>query len=163
MFKTPLTGPKSFGIPQLVTVCATIVLLYAAAAAQGVTDEKSFISRYSDLFTLILGAGAVGTILLNIVWGFFNRKKYDSLKETIDDQQEIIAAKELRNAELKLHCSEIEARLTLSIERKESTITGLKVSNGAVVSQNLQMKAILKGLRLSGKWDGHEDQIHQTQ
>lgn len=144
-----------------------IALLFCLGVAfvaiiQAQTEGGSESSIKGIATTIVAVIGAI-SLVFGIGWGLLNRKNYDKLKETIEELEESCESKDKRIEELRLTCAATEARINLVIVAQTTTITGLKVSNEAVVSQNLQMKAILKGLRLSGKWEGHEDVIHITE
>lgn len=153
----------SYRIPQIVTTLAGLLFFYIAIAAQGGPDAPAPPGwTLKEIATTAVAIAGFVSLIVGVGWGLINRKNYDKLKETIDDLEEVAESKESRITELKLRASETEARLQLRLNNNDITITGLKVSNEAVVSQNLQMKAILKRLRLDGKWEGHEDELHRT-
>jgi len=102
-------------------------------------------------------------VLGNVAWSFFNRRSYDKLKEVISEQNELIESHQKRHANLKLVASEMETRLSCEIATLKGEVQRLGVNNQAVVSQNLQMKAILKQQRLAGNWQGHEEQIFERE
>jgi hypothetical protein len=102
---------------------------------------------------------AVLTIIVNIVWSFFSRKKYEKIIEANADLTRVLEAKEMRLDDLKTELSDYKTDQEITVKELRFQIKGLTVSNGAVVTQNLQAKAILKQQRLAGKWDGHEDDL----
>lgn len=144
---------------QGVRLSVALVVLTIATAAVFAAEPSDVASTTKEVFAYIIAAAGAVSILLNVIWSFFNRKNYDKLKETISDQEDIIDAKDRRNNELKLKLSETEAQRELKKLEDEQTISGLKVSNGAVTRENLQMRAILKKLRLEGKWEGDEENV----
>lgn len=137
------------------------VTVYAAEAAPGTP-----MSSLQDIATYALAIAGLVSLIVGVGWGLINRKKYDKLNETINDLQEVIDAKEMRIQEKILQYSELDARCKLHIKELERSTEILGETNIAVVSQNLQMKAILKLLRLEGKWAGNEEDVfnlHRTQ
>jgi hypothetical protein len=111
------------------------------------------------------GMAAIGfvTLTVAIVYGFFKKQKYDNLKTDRDEWKGIAESREERIVEIQEKYALVRANLELTIKERDSKIRNLEVSNEAVVSQNMQMKAILKKLRLDGKWEGHEDNLHTTE
>ena len=110
------------------------------------------------LQTIVTVAGFVA-LAAGIVYGLINRKNYDKLNETITELKAINESKDNRLLELKLQLEATTAKLTLDIQRLRSDVERLEVSNEAVTAMNLQMKGILRELRLAGKWEGHEDAV----
>lgn len=151
-----------YRIPQIIAALSGVLATYYVIAAQSAEPQASGVNIKELATTAMAVAGAIA-LVVGIGWGIINRKNYDKLKETIDDLEEVLESKDRRIEELRLTASESEARLTLRIVGFETTCRNFKVSNEAVVSQNLQMKAILKRLRLDGKWQGHEDDLHRTE
>lgn len=142
-----------------VRLAVALVVLLLAVAAVFAAEPSTVSDTTKEVIAYVVGGFGALSIVLNVIWSFFNRKNYDKLKETISDQEDIIDAKDRRNTELLLRISEIEAQRDLKYKENEQTIVGLKVSNGAVTRENLQMRAILKKLRLEGKWEGDEENV----
>jgi hypothetical protein len=114
------------------------------------------------VFSWVIAFSGIVTLLLGVVYGFVKKQKYDNLETTLEEWKGIAEGREERIKELKYSQGETEAKLKLQIAAKVNEVTNLQESNGALVSQSLQMKAILRELRMSGAWSGHEDRIHET-
>lgn len=143
-------------VPSLI-VSIMVAVFYTVAVAQSSSDpEKTGVLL---VFTYIVSAMAVLTIILNVVWSFFSRKKYEKIIEANADLTRVLEAKEMRLEDLKTELTDFKADQEIIVKELRFQIKGLTVSNGAVVTQNLQAKAILKQQRLAGKWDGHEDDL----
>ena len=155
--------PKIPAMAALLAGCvAFLAIVFVRVSAQAQTPEPGVMSISKDVFSWVIGfAGAVG-LLCGIIYGFVKKQKYDNLETSLAEWKEIAEGREERIKELKYTQTEGEAKLRLKIAEKEGENTNLRESNGALVSQSLQMKAILKDLRLSGTWAGHEDRIHET-
>jgi hypothetical protein len=164
LFAYAMTKPEIPKIPAMITLTAACLIIVAVVfiniSAQ--TPDATAIVAAQSLFGWIITTAGTIALLVGIIYGFFKKQRYDNLETERNEWKSLAESREERYTELALRKSELESRLTLKIERKETTITNLKVSNDAVVRMNLQMKAILKGLRLAGKWEGHEDNIHDT-
>jgi hypothetical protein len=158
----------SYRLPLAIALCIGLGLCYVAVSVIAQTPEPAptRASSVKDLMEYALAIAGFTSLVIGIGWGLLNQKKYDKLKETIDEQNELLDVKDKRIEELKLKYSEADARHTARIATLESEAFILEGTNEAIVSQNLQMKAILKGLRLSGAWSGHEGDIfglHKTE
>lgn len=158
MFRT-LYNLRPSRMPTVAAATVALGGLYMAVAAQA--PETAAATSGKEVLGFVMGIAGLTTLVAGIVWGLWNRKNYDKLKETIGELEDSCESKDKRIAELKLNAIEAEAKLKIELATKDTTIVGLKVSNLSVVSQNLQMKSILRGLRLSNKWEGHEDDVFQ--
>lgn len=141
-----------------VAATAAVFLFAAAVYAQGQDIEPS-VAQKIGYFLAICGAVA---ILGNVAWSFFDRKRHDKKNETISELEKALTSRKERLEEEKA----INDRLRHSINDMRLRIEKVELTNEAVVSQNLQMKAILKQLRLTGKWEGNETDIfnlHDTE
>lgn len=152
-----------YRVPQVLAALAGVFALYIAITAQAPVETQASGSSIKEAASTGIAVLGFISLVVGVGWGIINRKNYDKLKENIDDLDELLESKDKRIEELKLTASEAQARLALRLKLVEGDCQNLKVSNEAVVSQNLQMKAILKRLRLDGKWEGHEDELHRTE
>lgn len=151
-------------IPAMVTLTTGclifIVLVFINISAQAPTGDPIVSSQ--SVFSWIVAAAGCITLVVGIVYGFVKKQRYENLKTERDELKSLADSREERIKELKYTHSESEARHKLTISEKDRSITNLQESNSALVSQSLQMKAILRGLRLDGTWHGHEERIHET-
>jgi CheY-like chemotaxis protein len=169
MFKPMIQKP--YRVPAYVCIIVIAALIYmAGVAAQAQSPapspnppEPTLDYIKSVIGTLTTVAGFIA-LIVGIVLGLFNKNNVDRLKANVQELEDIIETKEARNKELKLQNEAKEAKDALEIQTLKKKNEALEVSNESVVGHNLQMKAILKGLRLTGKWGGHEDEIflHRT-
>jgi hypothetical protein len=165
MFILAMTRPPS-KIPAMVTltaactICIAVVFINISAQSQPASDPMA-VSQ--SAFSWIIAAAGCITLLIGIGYGFLKKQKYENLETERDELKSIADSREERIKELKAVCEATENRLKLQIAGKDTTITNLKESNSALVSQGLQMKAILRRLRLEGIWQGDEERIHETQ
>jgi uncharacterized protein involved in exopolysaccharide biosynthesis len=169
MFKTMMLKP--YRVPAYTLILFGASALYFAGIAYGQTDaaatatppEPTLEYLKSVIGTIVTVAGFI-SLMAGIVIGLLNKNNTDRLKANIAELEDIVETKERRNTELKLTHEAEAAKSALSIAKLEKKLTVFEVSNESVVEINLQMKAILRGLRLSGQWAGHEDDIfiHKT-
>lgn len=158
----------SIRIPAIIAMslasclCIPFILRVSAQGAPGTSPVEPLHSSQS-LFSWVIAAGGFITLLIAIGYGFAKKQKYLNLETERNELKSLAESREERIKELKYTASESEAKNDLKMKNKETEITGLKESNKALVSQALQMKAILRKLRLDGIWNGHEDSIHETQ
>lgn len=159
MFRPMLMKP--YRTPLLITAVTSLGLVWFAVTVLGaeVSPSAPSTASFKDFIQYVMGVAGFVSLVVGVGWGLINRKKYDKLKETIDDLTELIEAKEKRIEEITLSKAEMESRFNLRIVALEQAATNLGIVNEGIVSHNLQMKAILKKLRLEGKWEGHEDDI----
>lgn len=144
--------------------CVALFLFVLAVVAQGAetSPERSATEKLSLFLAL---CGVLG-ILGNVAYSFWNRKEYDKLKDANNDLQMALDSRTERMGEEKARNERLELTLATMTTEMKRRVEKLELTNEAVVSQNLQMKAILKGLRLSGKWEGNENDIfniHDTE
>lgn len=162
---------KPYRVPLYALILFGAGSLYLAGIAYGQsptpaptpTPEPTLEYLKSVIGWIVTVAGFI-SLMGGIIIGLLNKSNTDRLKANIVELEDIVETKEKRNVELKLVHEAEKAKDVLKIERLETDKQNLKVSNESVVAVNLQMKAILKGLRLSGQWAGHEDEIfiHKT-
>lgn len=164
MFAQAMYRPAS-KIPAMVTMAAAclicIVGIFIRISAQAPNSDSLAISQ--SVFSWIVAAAGFITLVFGIGYGFVKKQKYDNLETERNELKSLAESREERIKELKYTHSESEAKWKMKVSLKDVDITNLKESNSALVSQSLQMKAILRSLRLSGVWHGHEDNIHDTQ
>jgi hypothetical protein len=169
MFKSMAVKPYRVFCNSLILLGATALYFAGIAYGQSPTPapapapEPTLEYIKSVIGWIVTVAGFI-SLMAGIVLGLLNKSNTDRLKANIAELEDIVETKERMNGTLKLTHEAEKAKDTLKIERLEKDKENLTVSNEAVVSINLQMKAILKGLRLSGQWAGHEDEIfiHKT-
>lgn len=173
MFKPMLHKPYRVPAYACLIVAATLAYMVGVAAqaqapnpapAPPPTDTDQTLAYIKSMVGTITTVAGFVALIGGIVYGMLKKNNTERLKANIQELEDIVETKETRNKELRLQLEAQEAKAALRIERLEQEKTNLSVSNEAVVGHNLQMKAILKQLRLSGKWGGHEDSIflHQT-
>ena len=154
-------------IPVLITVFAGCLLcvgiVIVKVAAQTSQPESVSFSMPTNWAQWILSVGGAITMAAGIIYGLFKKQKYENLTRDRDEWKDLAETREERIKELRYASSEAEAKLKLIIAHGERSIENLSESNSALVSQSLQMKAILRGLRLKGVWNGDEERIHETQ
>jgi hypothetical protein len=143
-------------------ICIGIVFLNVAAQSPS-GGESNAISISKEIFLWFMGATGFISLLIGIGYGFFKKQKYENLETDRDEWKDLAETRGERIKELKYTHTESDSRLKLEISNREIDIRNLRESNGALVSQSLQMKAILRDLRLTGAWQGHEERIHETQ
>lgn len=145
-------------------ICIGIVFLNVAAQTGSPTPtDTNPISLSREIFGWALAAAGFISLVLGIGYGFFKKQKYENLTKDRDEWKDLAETREERIKELKYTHGEAEAKLKLTIATREKSIENLSESNSALVSQSLQMKAILRSLRLQGHWHGDEERIHETQ
>lgn len=155
--------PKIPAMAAFLAGCIALIgIVFIQVAAQTAPAEQNAMAISKDVFSWVIGFSGVVMLLLGIVYGFVKKQKYDNLETTLDEWKGIAEGREERIKELKYSHGEETAKYKLQIETRDRSITNLQESNGALVSQSLQMKAILRELRMSGQWQGHEDRIHET-
>ncbi len=162
---------KPYRVPLYALILFGATALYFAGIAYGQTPtpaptptpEPTLEYIKSVIGWIVTLAGFI-SLMAGIILGLLNKSNTDRLKANIEELEDIVETKERRNAELKLEHEAKEAKSALAVTKLETKVERLEVSNESVVSINLQMKAILKSLRLSGQWTGHEDEIfiHKT-
>lgn len=158
------------GAPTLAAVVAACVIffgvVYLKVIAQTpspapVTSEQtvslSQIQYAAQWFLTVFG---FISLVIGIVYGFFKKQKYDNILKDRDEWKGIAESREERIKELGHIANAVDARHKLKVKECDTSITNLKESNNALVSLCLQMKAILRDLRLAGLWTGHEDRIY---
>jgi hypothetical protein len=142
--------------------CAIIIgIVFLNVAAQTQPSDSVSVSR--DIIDWIIRLAAAASVFAGIGYGFVKKQKYDNLENERNELKSLADTREDRIADLQSALSEREARYKLALAEKDRELVNLRESNGALVSQGLQMKAILRGLRLDGSWPGHEERIHETQ
>lgn len=149
-------------IPRWSATCAglamfvTILFVNSYAAEERQSDSLNRLSELLQLagYVLVIIVGAAGTF-----YGVFNRKKYDGLKSIIEEKDLVIETIQERFNAIEIKCREQREADANRLELERHKVINLTVSNEGVVSLNLQQKAVLKALRLAGKWDGHEDEL----
>ena len=151
-------------IPTRITIAAgvifSILALWVNILAQAPSEVFGSTKEIAVWFVAIASFVA---IFWSIGYGFLKKQKYDNIKKESDEWQGLAESRAARIAENnEKHLLEI-SNLQLKLQAKDTRIRNLDISNEAVVSQNLQMKAILKELRLSGQWQGHEEKLHLDQ
>jgi hypothetical protein len=155
-----MTQPNS-QIPTRITVTAAVLFsvlaLWVNIYAQG---SPGVYDSTKELFGWFLAAGGFITMLVGIVYGFAKKTKYDNIERERDEWKDIAESRLSRITEIQATNTLQQENLRLTVKTKDTKILNLEVSNEAVVSQNLQMKAILKRLRLDGQWQGHEEMLY---
>jgi hypothetical protein len=149
-------------IPAFITMMAACLFCVLAVAVRVAAQAADPIAISQTAFAWVMVAAGTITLLIGIGYGFAKKQKYANLEQERDELKSIAESREIRIKELKEVCEATETRLKLKIANKETDIINLKESNGALVTQSLQMKGILRDLRLKGVWHGHEDNIHDT-
>lgn len=155
------TLPHERGIVRYISAIVGVLCLTVAVIAQSNDQQSTNLAAYKEGMEFIIVIAAAGTVVFNVIWSFFNRKNYDKLKETINDQKELLESRAERIENNKLVIEGMLAKHQLELSECRQMSRDLRVSNEAVVGQNLQIKAILKRLRLEGKWEGDEN-LHVT-
>ncbi|HLA96621.1 MAG TPA: hypothetical protein VK612_12935 [Pyrinomonadaceae bacterium] len=153
-------------IPAFVTMTAaillSIVVVFISISAQ-TSQSTDAIAASQNIFSWFMTAAGTIALLVGIIYGFVKKQKYANLETERNELKSLAESREERIKELIYTASESKAKLELKIANKETDITNLKESNSALVSVSLQMKGILRKLRLDGIWHGHEEEIHETQ
>lgn len=157
---------KPYRTPAYACLIAMVTVLYFAGVyvnaqsttIQPPTPEPTLEYIKSIIGTVTVVAGFI-SLITGIVLGMVNRANTERLKANIQELEGLVDTKDARNEELKLQNIADNAKHDLIVERLNKKVSVLEVSNESVVGHNLQMKAILKGLRLNGKWSGHEDDL----
>ena len=175
MFHQPLTNTHQLVVRTTLTItlilCITIAIFAQDGEATGV---------YSTAFSWAKDIGIIiGAIVLvaTILYSVFNRKHYEGLKDTIEEKDLSLKAKTERietleeqivkqrkdaadEAEkLKLKHKADVAKLQVKIDELVLDCEHSKAAARALSQVNLQAGAVLKQLRQSGAWTGHENDI----
>lgn len=157
-------------IPARVTfavgLLVTELFVFLSVFGQAPTDP---IAAAQSWFSWIVAAAGFVTLAIGIGYGFFKKQRYENLKTERDELKSLAESREDKINDLKTDLSDQKTKfelkisqLTLQLRGSEDLVTNLVTGNKSIVSENLQMKAILKGLRVSGVWHGNEDDIHRT-
>lgn len=156
-------------LPSVITLVAAVIIfvgivgIRVAVAAETLPatapDDRLSVSK--EVFQWIVAAAGLISLVFSIGYGFFKKQKYDNILKDRDEWEGVAKSREERIKELKYVASEIQARHELAMNECRETITDTQEINKALVSQSLQMRAILRELRLSGQWPGHEDRIYE--
>jgi hypothetical protein len=167
-----MTKPTS-RLPTLVTVASGIfifeVFLFVTIFGQ-VSPPADPVTATQSWFAWIVAAAGFITLAIGIGYGFFKKTKYQNIKTDRDEWKGLAETREARIKELKIESADQKTRLELKVaetklelEHEADLNRNLVSGNKAMVIDYLQMKAILKKLRLDGVWHGDEDNIHRTQ
>ncbi len=135
-----------------------LALLGFTMVAFGETPTEIGSTTKEVLATIIAGGGVLA-LLGNVAWSFFSRKSHDKLKESVSELEKLLEIRKLKSEEQDVRIGELQAKLTLESRTKGDIIAGLTDTNISVTRENMQMRAILKALRLEGKWTGDEDDV----
>lgn len=147
----------------LVLLLVYFVISANAAEVQAIpaaTPEKGYTLK--EIFEAMAATVGIVTFVVGVAYGLYNRKKYDNLRENIEELESLLKTADRTNESQKKAFDLKEAEYKLKEAETGVTVINLKTSNTAVVKQNLQCKAILRMLRIAGKWEGHEDEIFTT-
>lgn len=157
-------------IPVMVTFMAGCLIFLgivfinvSAQSSSPPPTDTDLISVSKEIFLWVVASAGAISLFVSIGYGFFKKQKYENLEKDRDEWKGLAESREERIKELKYTHSEEQARLNLTIATRGTSITNLQESNGALVSVSLQMKAILRKLRLGGVWQGHEERIHEIE
>jgi hypothetical protein len=152
------TAPTRITILAACVIVMSIVLLNVAAQ----TPNSESVSVSKDIIDWVIRLAAAASVFAGIGYGFVKKQKYDNLENERNELKSLAESREERIKECQYTLAEREARYKLELSVKDREVVELKESRSALVSQSLQMKAILRGLRLNGNWSGHEERIHET-
>ncbi len=154
----PSKIPPLIALLTGVAVCILVVMVRIS----GQQPASNALEASSVVFSWILLAVGFVSIVVAVVYGFAKKQKYENLEKERNELKSLAESREERIKELRHSQAEAEAKLQARVMQKEGVITNLRESNSSLVSTSLQMKAILRKLRLEGKWEGHEEEIHET-
>lgn len=169
-----MTQPTS-RIPIRLTIAASVLLtelifIVRVFALADDSQPPNVMATTQTYFSWFVAASGFIMMALAIGYGFVKKTRYENVVNDRDEWKSLAESREEKIKDLKVELGDQKIKFELKIttaelesKGKDTTIQNLGVSNHALVSLTLQMKAILKQLRLAGKWEGDEEALHKTQ
>lgn len=154
---TPFTNAHRLAVRIVLLLLLMLSVSLAVMAQDADTQRSELFAWLKDVGGIILALGGAA----GIVYSVFNRKKYDNQNDIIAELQSLVKVKDTRIKTLsEEHKAEV-ATHKMTITQLETDAKTAKATIQALASVNLQASAILKELRIAGRWEGNEDDLFQ--